>query len=147
MRKTPAKFADLAREHSQDPGSGAKGGDLGTFSRNMMVKPFADAVWSMQPGEIKGPVESQFGFHIIRLDGIVGGAKLGFAVVKDEIVKSLRQQEAQKRFVESAERFSNIVYEQPDSLEPAAKELDSRSRKAAGSARAMRSPPCSAIRV
>lgn len=123
VRKTPAKFADLAREHSQDPGSGAKGGDLGTFSRNMMVKPFADAVWSMQPGEIKGPVESQFGFHIIRLDGIVGGAKLGFAVVKDEIVKSLRQQEAQKRFVESAERFSNIVYEQPDSLEPAAKEF------------------------
>jgi len=123
VRKTPAKFADLAREHSQDPGSGAKGGDLGTFSRNMMVKPFADAVWSMQPGEIKGPVESQFGFHIIRLDGIVGGAKLGFAVVKDEIVKSMRQQEAQKRFVESAERFSNIVYEQPDSLEPAAKEF------------------------
>lgn len=123
VRKSPAKFADLARQHSQDPGSGAKGGDLGTFSRNMMVKPFADAVWSMQPGEIKGLVESQFGFHIIRLDGIVGGAKLGFAVVKDEIVKSMRQQEAQKRFVESAERFSNIVYEQPDSLEPAAKEF------------------------
>jgi len=123
VRKTPAKFADLARQHSQDPGSGANGGDLGTFSRDMMVKPFADAVWAMQPGQIQGPVESQFGFHIIRLDGVVGGAKMGFAVVKDDISASLRQQEAQKRFVDSAERFSNMVYEQSDSLEPAAKEF------------------------
>jgi peptidyl-prolyl cis-trans isomerase D len=123
VRKSPASFADLARQHSQDPGSGANGGDLGAFSRDMMVKPFADAVWAMKPGEIQGLVESQFGFHIIRLDGILGGAKMGFAVVKDDIVKTLRQQEAQKRFAESAERFSNIVYEQPDSLEPAAKEF------------------------
>jgi peptidyl-prolyl cis-trans isomerase D len=123
VRKTPAKFADLARQHSQDPGSGAKGGDLGAFSRDMMVKPFADAVWAMKPGEIQGLVESQFGFHIIRLDGVLGGAKMGFAVVKDDIVKALREQEAQKRFVEAAERFSNVVYEQPDSLEPAAKEF------------------------
>lgn len=123
VSKTPAKFADLARQHSQDPGSGAKGGDLGVFARDMMVKPFADAVWSMKPGEIRGLVESQFGFHIIRLDGVLGGAKLGFAVVKDDLVNTMKQQEAQKRFVEAAERFSNMVYEQPDSLEPAAKEF------------------------
>ncbi len=123
VRKTPAKFADLARQHSEDPGSGGNGGDLGVFSRNMMVKPFADAAWSMKPGEIRGLVESQFGFHIIRLDGIIGGAKLGYAVVKDDIIKSLQQQEAQKRFIDAAERFSNLVYEQPESLEPAAKEF------------------------
>jgi peptidyl-prolyl cis-trans isomerase D len=123
VRKTPARFAELARQHSQDPGSGAKGGDLGVFSREMMVKPFADAVWAMKPGEIGGLVESQFGFHIIRLDGVLGGAKMGFAVVKDDIIKTMKQQEAQKRFVEAAERFSNLVYEQPDSLEPAAKEF------------------------
>ncbi len=121
--KTPSKFADLARQHSQDPVSGAQGGDLGAFTRDMMVKPFADAVWSMKPGEIRGLVESQFGYHIIRLDKVVVGAKLGFDVVKDEIRRELRQQEAQRRFVESAERFSNLVYEQPDSLEPAAKEF------------------------
>lgn len=124
VRKTPTKFADLARQHSEDPGSGANGGDLGAFSRDMMVKPFADAVWAMQPGEIQGLVESQFGFHIIRLDGVVGGAKMGFAVVKDDIVNALKQQEAQKRFVDAAERFSNMVYEQPESLAPAAKEFD-----------------------
>jgi len=124
VRKTPAKFAELARQHSDDPGSGANGGDLGSFSRDMMVKPFADAVWSMKTGQIEGLVESQFGFHIIRLDGVLGGAKMGFAVVKDEIINALKQQEAQKRFVDAAERFSNMVYEQPDSLEPAAKEFE-----------------------
>jgi peptidyl-prolyl cis-trans isomerase D len=122
-QKTPSKFGELARQNSQDPVSGAKGGDLGAFTRDMMVKPFADAVWSMKPGEIRGPVESQFGYHIIRLDNVVVGAKLGFDVVKDEIRREMRQQEAQRRFVESAERFSNLVYEQPDSLAPAAKEF------------------------
>jgi peptidyl-prolyl cis-trans isomerase D len=89
----------------------------------MMVKPFADAVWAMKPGEIRGPVETQFGYHIIRLDNVVSGAKMGFDVVKTEIMQELRQQEAQRRFVEAAERFSNLVYEQPDSLAPAAKEF------------------------
>ncbi len=123
VRKAPAKFADLARQHSQDPGSGQNGGDLGAFTRDMMVKPFADAVWSMKIGDISGLVESQFGFHIIRLDGVVVGAKMGFEAVKGEIQQALRQQEAQRRFAEAAERFSNMVYEQPDSLEPAAKEF------------------------
>ncbi len=123
LRKTPTKFADLARQNSQDPVSGAKGGDLGTFTRDMMVKPFADAVWGMKSGEIRGLVESQFGYHIIRLDNVVPGAKMGFEVIKAEIVQELKKQEALKRFVEAAERFSNLVYEQPDSLDPAAKEF------------------------
>jgi peptidyl-prolyl cis-trans isomerase D len=66
----------------------APGAAISAFSRDMMVKPFADAVWAMKTGEIQGLVESQFGFHIIRLDGIVGGAKLGFALVKDDIIAS-----------------------------------------------------------
>ncbi|MEW5787515.1 MAG: SurA N-terminal domain-containing protein [Pseudomonadota bacterium] len=123
IRKSPGKFADLARQHSQDPVSGAQGGDLGAFTRDMMVKPFADAVWGMKPGEVSGLVESQFGYHIIRLDKVVVGAKLGFEVVKGDIIQELRQQEAQKRFAESAESFSNKVYEQPESLEPAAKDF------------------------
>jgi peptidyl-prolyl cis-trans isomerase D len=123
LRKAPGKFADLARQNSQDPVSGAKGGDLGAFTRDMMVKPFADAVWGMKTGDISGLVESQFGYHIIRLDNVMTGAKMGFDVVKSEIIQELKKQEAQKRFVEAAERFSNLVYEQPDSLDPAAKEF------------------------
>ncbi len=123
LRKAPGKFADLARQNSQDPVSGAKGGDLGAFTRDTMVKPFADAAWGMKVGEISGLVESRFGYHIIRLDSVMPGAKMGFDVVKAEIVQELKKQEAQKRFVEAAERFSNLVYEQPDSLDPAAKEF------------------------
>lgn len=123
VRKTPARFAELAKQHSQDPASGAQGGSLGAFSRDMMVKPFADAAWSMKPGDISDLVESQFGYHIIRLDGVVPGARMGFEVVKADIVKDLKAQEAQKRFAEAADRFGNLVYEQPDSLEPAAKEF------------------------
>ncbi len=123
VKQAPSRFAELARQHSQDPVSGAQGGDLGTFTRDAMVKPFADAVFSMQPNEISGLVETQFGYHIIRLDGVVPGAKLGFEVVKGEIMQELKQQEAQRRFAEVAERFSNMVYEQADSLEPTAKEF------------------------
>lgn len=123
LRKSPGKFAELAKQHSQDPVSGAKGGDLGAFTRDMMVKPFADAVWGMKVADISGLVESQFGYHIIRLDDVVPGVRMGFEVVKADIVRELKKQEAQKRFVEAADRFNNLVYEQPDSLDPAAKEF------------------------
>ncbi|MDW8324778.1 MAG: SurA N-terminal domain-containing protein, partial [Burkholderiales bacterium] len=123
VRANPARFAELARQHSQDPVSAAQGGDLGAFTRDMMVKPFADAVFAMQPGEVRGPVETEFGYHIIRLDKVIPGSRLGFEVVKNDILQELRQQEAQRRFAEAADRFGNLVYEQPDSLEPAAREL------------------------
>jgi peptidyl-prolyl cis-trans isomerase C len=63
-----AKFEDLAREKSQDPGSGAAGGKLGWFGKGMMVKPFEDAVVAAKVGEVTGPVQTQFGWHIILLN-------------------------------------------------------------------------------
>jgi peptidyl-prolyl cis-trans isomerase D len=123
VKAAPAKFADLARQHSQDPGSGARGGDLGSFTRDTMVKPFADAVFAMKKGEISGLVESEFGYHIIRLDGITPGTLIAFDAVKSDILGELARQEAERKFVDAAERFSNMVYEQPDSLAPSAKEF------------------------
>lgn len=123
VKANPAVFADLARKHSEDPGSAVKGGSLGTFGRGAMVPPFEKAVFSMKVGEISDLVESEFGFHIIRVDGIVPGTLLAFETVKDDIRAELTAQEAERKFAEMAERFSNLVYEQADSLVPAAKEF------------------------
>lgn len=124
VKAAPAKFAELARKHSQDPGSAEKGGDLGSFGRGLMVKPFDDAVFAMQKtGEIAGPVETQYGYHIIRLDGIKGGQTQPFEKVKGELAEELRKAKAGKAFAEAADSFNNLVYEQYDSLQPAADAL------------------------
>jgi peptidyl-prolyl cis-trans isomerase D len=123
LRAKPDDFAKLAREHSKDPGSAANGGDLGFFGRGMMVKPFEDAAFSLKPGEISDVVESEFGLHLIRVTEVKGGAVKPFDQVKAEIEATYRRQQAQKRFAEAAEQFTNIVYEQSDSLQPAAEKL------------------------
>ncbi len=120
VQKTPGRFAELARTQSQDPGSAAQDGSLGSFARGMMVKPFEDAVFSMKPNEIRGPVESDFGYHIIRLDGIVVAKTAPLEQVRPAVVDTLRKQRAQKAFAEQADTFSNLVYENAASLQPAA---------------------------
>jgi peptidyl-prolyl cis-trans isomerase D len=119
VRKAPASFGEVARKQSQDPGSAERGGDLDFFGRGAMVKPFEDKVFAMKPGEISDLVQTDFGFHIIRLDAVRGGQKKALADVRAEIEQTLRTQLAQKRFAESAEQFTNTVYEQSDSLQPA----------------------------
>lgn len=120
VRKNPEQFAELARKHSQDPGSAQNGGDLGMFGRGVMVKSFDDAVFSMTPGAISDLVESEFGYHIIKLTEISGEA-VTLASVAPQIRGELIYQKALAKFTENAEDFSNIVYEQSSSLEPAAK--------------------------
>ncbi|MEW6119117.1 MAG: SurA N-terminal domain-containing protein [Pseudomonadota bacterium] len=120
LQKSPGRFAELARAESQDPGSAAQGGSLGSFGRGMMVKPFEDAVFGMKTGEIRGPVESDFGFHIIRLDGIEAAQTVPLAQVRAAVVDTLKKQQAQKQFADLAENFSNLVYENADSLQAAA---------------------------
>lgn len=120
LQKTPERFAELARTESQDPGSATQGGSLGSFGRGMMVKPFEDAVFSMKTSEIRGPVESDFGYHIIRLDGIQAAQTAPLAAVRAAVVDELRKQQAQKVFADLADNFGNLVYENADSLQPAA---------------------------
>jgi len=120
VRAKPGDFAALAKEYSKDPGSAQKGGDLGWFGRGMMVKPFEDAAFSLKEGETSGLVESDFGFHIIRVTGIEPSRIKAFDDVKGQIEGELRQQAAEKRFSEIAEQFSNFVYEQAEGLKAAA---------------------------
>ncbi|MGH8728479.1 MAG: SurA N-terminal domain-containing protein [Burkholderiales bacterium] len=123
-RKNPDAFGKLAKEHSQDPGSAAKNGELGYFRKGVMAKPFEEAVFDMQLGEIKGPIKTDFGLHVVRLTGIKPGVERKFDEVKASIEQELKKQKASRKFAELAENFSNMVYEQPDSLKPAAEAFD-----------------------
>ena len=137
VKKDPARFAEIAKAESQDPGSKEHGGDLGFTGRGSFVKPFEDALYKMKPGAISGLVESEFGFHIIQLTGVqkkdgkeerrashilISAPDAGkpFEQMRAQIETELKKSRAAKRFNESAEAFGNLVYEQPDSLKPAA---------------------------
>lgn len=123
IRKNPTAFGELARKNSDDPGSASKAGDLGFFARGMMVKPFEEATFALKEGEISGVVESDFGFHIIKLTGIHAAKEKPLAEVRGEIEDELKKTGAARKFAEAAEAFSNLVYEQSDSLKPAAEKF------------------------
>jgi peptidyl-prolyl cis-trans isomerase D len=139
LRAAPDKFSELAKQNSQDPGSKDNGGDLGFFARGAMVKPFDEAVFKLKPGQTSGIVETDFGFHIIKLAGIkpakdgepeqrqashilinAPAAAKDFQAMRADIEKELKKQRLGKKFAEAAETFTNLAYEQPDSLQPIA---------------------------
>jgi peptidyl-prolyl cis-trans isomerase D len=139
VKKDPASFAEVAKKESQDPGSAPQGGDLDFFTRGAMTKPFEDAVFALKnKGDISGVVESEFGYHVIQLTDIKAPKQRSFEEMKPELEKELRQQQAQKKYAEAAETFSNTVYEQSDSLQPAADKLKLQVRTAQG---VTRTPP------
>jgi peptidyl-prolyl cis-trans isomerase D len=119
VKQSPDKFAELAKQYSQDPGSAASGGDLGQFGPGMMVKPFEEAVFKLKIGEISGLVKTDFGFHIIKLLAVNPAKALSLDKAKIAITQRLKLQKANDKFAELAEKFSNVVYEQSDTLKPA----------------------------
>ncbi|MBC5785838.1 SurA N-terminal domain-containing protein [Ramlibacter sp. USB13] len=124
VRKSPDSFAEVAKKNSQDPGSAAQGGDLDFFARGAMTKPFEDAVFAMKnKGDISDVVESEFGYHIIRLTDIKADKPKTFEELKPQLEAQVRKEQAQKKYAEAAETFSNTVYEQSDSLKPVADKL------------------------
>jgi peptidyl-prolyl cis-trans isomerase D len=122
LAKDPKAFADLARKFSDDPGSAQKGGDLDWFGRGMMVKPFEDAAFSLKEGETSAAVRSDFGFHLIRVTGVKTAKVKPLADVKADITVEMKRELASRKFAEAVEGFGNTVYEQPDSLKPAAEQ-------------------------
>jgi peptidyl-prolyl cis-trans isomerase D len=123
VRQAPERFAEVARKNSQDPGSATQGGDLDFFARGAMVKPFEDAAFAMKKGDISPVVESDFGYHIIKLTDIKTPKQKSFEELRASLESDLRNQQARAKYAEAAEAFANGVYEQSDSLRPVADRL------------------------
>ena len=117
-------FDDLARELSEDPGSASDGGSLGEVERGVMVQPFEAALFSMEVGQLSQPVKTSFGWHLIKLNSISGGETQSFETVKSTLEEGIRAELAEGQIYDLVENAANLVYEQSDSLQPAAEQFD-----------------------
>lgn len=123
IKAKPERFAELAKQHSQDPGSAAKGGDLGFFSRETMVKPFADAAFALKPGGISEVVQSRFGYHIIRLDAVKPAAVASLQAIRKQVENDFRQERQKQDFSNDARLLAEEVAKDRRSLKAAAEKL------------------------
>jgi len=118
-----ADFAPLAKQNSDDPGSAAQGGDLGFVARGALVKEFEQVLFSLKkPGELSAPVRTSYGLHLIKLTGVKTPSAAP-VVARAKAEAEIKARKAEERFFEFSEKFRNLVYEQPDSLKPAAELL------------------------
>ena len=116
-------FAGLAAELSQDPGSAQQGGDLGWAERGNFVAPFADAMWSLKPGEISAPVRTEFGWHVIKLDGVEAGEVRSFEEVRGEIEPEYRRSESERLFGDLQDQLDTDAFEAGGDLQRVAEGL------------------------
>src|SRR5690606_25691935 len=116
-------FAALAAEHSDDPGSASSGGDLGWISRGSLDSAFEEALYSMELGEVEGPVRTDFGWHIIRFDDVREGEERTFEEVRDELLAELRNARADDIYFERANQLGDLAFDEFDSLERVAEQL------------------------
>ncbi len=109
-RRNPDNFSDLAREYSDGP-TAARGGDLGYFSRDEMVSDFADAAFELEFEEISSPVETRFGFHVIKLIGRRAPERKTFEEIRNQLMQhiyQMRMEEAYIRFLQELREEANI---------------------------------------
>ncbi len=122
--KAGADFAQLAKENSKDPGSAPQGGDLGLAERGMFVGPFEDALFSMQPGEIRGPVKTQFGYHVLKLEKIEAGHQKTFDEARAEVEAEFRKDKAQTSFYDESQKLGDAAFTALTELESVAKKMN-----------------------
>jgi peptidyl-prolyl cis-trans isomerase D len=118
-----ADFAALAKKYSADSATAAQGGELGEVRRGVLPKEVEAAVFSLKPGEISKPVRSAYGYHLVKLTAYTPEKRKSFAEARPELIDLLRRRKGEDKFFDVSEKFRNLVYEQPDSLAPAAKAL------------------------
>ncbi|CAH2790982.1 MAG: Peptidyl-prolyl cis-trans isomerase PpiD (EC [uncultured Paraburkholderia sp.] len=122
IKTHPDQFARIAQQNSQDPGSASKGGDLGYFGRGMIAggKAFDGAVFALKKDEVSGIVQTDFGFHIVKVTDVKPAVTKPFDEVKDQIAKDVKTQQVGKALSDDSEGFTSIFYEKAKSLQPAA---------------------------
>lgn len=116
-------FPEVAKVVSQDPGSASQGGSLGEIEQGLMDPSFDQAAFSLGAGELSEPVRSRFGYHLIEVEEIIPARVKPFEEVQESLRTELARQKAEALFYDLGERLANVVYETPDSLQPAAEEL------------------------
>ncbi|HEX6930348.1 MAG TPA: peptidyl-prolyl cis-trans isomerase, partial [Gammaproteobacteria bacterium] len=117
-------FAAVAAEVSDDPVSAEEGGSLGLIQRGQLEGAFEEALFSMDEGEVRGPVKTDFGFHIIRLDDIKAPALPAFEEIRDVLAADYRAEQAQERFEEAVRQLADAAFRDDGSLATASDELD-----------------------
>lgn len=118
--KDGADFGEMAKIHSDDPGTKSKGGDLGFFGKGRMVKPFEDVVFSMKVGEISNPVQTNFGIHIIKLEERKDAKYKPFETVKEQVIKKATEEKQKKAvldYMENLFKVNNVQINEEEILE------------------------------
>ncbi|MDQ3617520.1 MAG: peptidylprolyl isomerase [Pseudomonadota bacterium] len=123
-RAPGADFAALARTSSDDTGSSASGGDLGWIGKGMMPGPFENALYALQSGQISAPVKTDFGWHVIQLRQLKSGAQESFEEARDVLAQEQAVADRERSFNELSSKLLDLVYRNPSSLAPAARELN-----------------------
>jgi peptidyl-prolyl cis-trans isomerase D len=114
-------FSKLAKEFSQDTGSAQQGGDLGWSERKVWVAPFADAAFSMTEGEIRGPVKTQFGYHVLKLDGIQPATVKTFEQSKGDLESEYRRNEAERLFNNAQDQLADAALQNSTDIDVVAR--------------------------
>ncbi|WP_129777790.1 SurA N-terminal domain-containing protein [Peristeroidobacter soli] len=122
--KGGADFAQLAKQNSKDPGSAAQGGDLGWAQKGMFVGPFEDALFSMKPGEIRGPVKTQFGYHVLQLENVEAGRQQTFDEARAEVEAEFRKDKAQTAFYDDSQKMADAAFAALTELDTVAKSMN-----------------------
>ena len=119
-----ASFSELAKKHSQDTGSAVEGGDLGWVALGEMVKPFEQMLFSMEKDSVSEIVETQFGYHLIKLNDVRSETIEPLGVKRYEFEDELKADSVASMFYDLSERLASIAYENPDSLDMVVDELE-----------------------
>jgi Parvulin-like peptidyl-prolyl isomerase len=122
--KAGADFAQLAKENSKDAGSAQQGGDLGMATHDVFVGPFGDALFSMTVGEIRGPVKSEFGYHVIKLEQIQPGHVKTFEEAHAELEADYRKERAQNIFYDQSQKLADLAFSALTELDSVAKQMN-----------------------